>query len=78
MWKYLKSFFITEPKNSINPNSLSPIPPNKFINFARDKSEVDEDKEPHKNIYEFRAWERSIKQRKQQKDYSDWYDYFNH
>ncbi len=74
----MKSFIWTEQSNSINPNSMCPIPENKFLNFARCKSETNDDKETHKNIYEFRAWERSIKQNKQLKDYQDWYDYFNH
>tara|TARA_R100000781_G_C4051986_1_gene117944 strand:+ start:627 stop:863 length:237 start_codon:yes stop_codon:yes gene_type:complete len=78
MIKYLKSFIWTEQSNSINPNSMSPIPENKFLNFARDKIDDDDDNETHKNIYEFRAWERSIKQKKQLKDYAEWYDYFNH
>ncbi len=67
-----------EQKNSLNPNSMSPIPQNRFVNYARELVEKDEDKEPHKTIYGFKKWERSQKQRKQQADYNKWYDYFNH
>ena len=57
---------------------MSPLPDNRFINFARDKNKTDDSNVPHKNIYEYRAYERSFKQKKQQKDYAEWYDYFNH
>ena len=78
MWKYIKSFIFLEEKSSINPNSMSSLPDNRFINFARDKNKPDESEVPFKNIYEWKAYERSFKQKKQQKDYRDWYDYFNH
>ena len=74
----MKSFIWTEQTNSINPNSMSPIPNNKFINFARDKGKNYDDEETYKTIYEFRAWERSIKPNKKLKTRDDWYDYFNH
>jgi hypothetical protein len=38
---------------TINPNSMSPLPQNRFNNLARIKGEVDEDKEPYDNIYDF-------------------------
>ena len=69
----------TKEKNTITPNSMSPVPKNRFINYARDINEdKNESNEPNKTIYGFRKWERSQKQRRQQKDYIDWYDYFNH
>tara|TARA_R110002012_G_scaffold316436_1_gene531382 strand:- start:6231 stop:6473 length:243 start_codon:yes stop_codon:yes gene_type:complete len=80
MWSFIKWAVGVREKeiNSINPNSMSPLPSNKFVNYARDIEVNNDDKEPHKNIYEYKAFERSMKQKKQQKDYSDWYDYFNH
>lgn len=64
--------------NSLTHNSMAKLPENKFINLARDIKLPYDDKEPHKDIYEFKSFERSLKQKKQQKDYSKWYDYYNH
>lgn len=79
MWKYLKSFIWNEPKNSINPNSMSPLPSSRFINYARSRAKINEDNEPHDDYYHLKRMERiygkSMKQRKQQETY---YDYFNH
>ena len=66
-----------EQKNSINPNSFSPVPKNRFINYARDKGKDDDDSEPHKNIYEYKQWERSQKQKFQQKQYFNFERYFD-
>tara|TARA_R110002012_G_scaffold311295_1_gene520710 strand:+ start:16 stop:255 length:240 start_codon:yes stop_codon:yes gene_type:complete len=79
MWSFIKWAVGVRPeKQSLTHNSMGKLPESTFINYARDKADVDDDKETHKNIYEFRAWERSVKQNKQLKDYQDWYDYFNH
>jgi hypothetical protein len=71
-----------EPTNSINPNSMSPIPKNKFVNYARAVEPNDDDDVPHQTIYHLKRMERiygkSIKRKKQQADYNKWYDYFNH
>ena len=42
MWEWIKSWFIGE-KNTINPNSMSPIPKGRFFNYLICKAEVDED-----------------------------------
>lgn len=68
-----------EDENSITPNSMSPLPTKKFINYARTiNDDKNESNEPNKTIYGFKKWERSQKQKKQQDDYNKWYDYFNH
>lgn len=66
-----------EQKNSINPNSMSPVPKNRFINYARDKGDNNDDDVPNKNIYEFKKWERSQKQKFQQKQYFNFEKYFD-
>ena len=45
MWEWIKSWFINETTetNTINPNSMSPIPKGKFFNYVISKAEVDED-----------------------------------
>lgn len=45
MIKWLISIFRSEETNTINPNSLSPLPPNKFFNYLIQKADVDEDDE---------------------------------
>lgn len=68
-----------EPKNSINPNSMGTIPNDKFINFARTKEEIDEDKEPHSDIYHLKRMERLYgKSKKRKQQYESYYDYLNH
>lgn len=57
---------------TITPNSMSPIPKNKFLNFARivrdSPNKVDE-------IKDFDLYGKSIKQKLAQEHY---YDYYNH
>ena len=43
---------------TINPNSMSPLPKNRFNNLARIKGEVDEDPEPYDNIYHYQRIQR--------------------
>ncbi len=77
-WIYWAMGYTNKEKNSINHNSFGKMPENKFINYARDIGDNDDDEEPHKNIYEYKTFERSLKQKHQQKSYSKYYDYFNH
>jgi len=68
-----------EPKNTLNPNSMSPVPKNRFINYARSKEDVDEDKEPHQSIYDLKRMERLYgKSKKRKSQLESYYDYFNH
>ena len=54
LWKwYGGSLGDNEETATINPNSMSPLPPNRFNNLARIKGEVDEDCEPYDNIYHY-------------------------
>ena len=63
MWSFIKwAVGVREEKNSMTHNSMGKLPENKFIN----------------NIYEYKTFERSLKQKNQQKMYSKYYDYFNH
>jgi hypothetical protein len=79
MWSFIKwAVGVREEKNSMTHNSMSKLPDNKFINYARDIGENNDDVEPHKNIYEYKTFERSLKQKNQQKMYSKYYDFFNH
>ena len=84
MWSYIKSFFIAEDTQSICPNSLSPLPSNKFINYARTKAEVVEDIVPDRNYYHFKRMERLAtkryieRKRERRKSTQEWYDFFNH
>lgn len=54
---------------SINPNSMSPVPKNKFINFAREKS---------KNIDDIPTFKMYGKSKKQKKALDSYYDFYNH
>jgi len=54
---------------SINPNSMSPVPKNKFINFARVKS---------KNIDDIPTFKMYGKSKKQKRALDSYYDYYNH
>lgn len=68
-----------EPTNTINPNSMSPIPKNKFVNYARTKEPVDEDVEPHQSIYELKRMERLYgKSQKRKSQLEKYYDYYNY
>ncbi len=78
MIRYIKSYFWEYEFNSLTPHSMAPIPKNKFINFAREKAIDDSSEETHKNIYEFRAWERKIKIQNQIHDLEDLVDQLNH
>lgn len=70
---------VREPKNTINPNSMSPIPTNKFVNYARTKAEVVEDDEPHHNIYHLKRMERLYgKSQKRKSQLEKYYDYYNY
>lgn len=81
MWSWIKWAVGVREKPeeaTITPNSMSPLPKRKFINYARDINDNDDDKEPHKNIYEFKNWERkSLKQKQQMKSYFDFEKYFD-
>jgi len=48
---------------TINPNSMSPLPKNRFNNLARIKGEVDEDNEPHQDIYQYHRMKRLKRKR---------------
>lgn len=79
MWSFIKwAVGVREKNNTINPNSMGIIPDDKFINYARDVVKNNDDNETHKNIYEYKTFERSLKQKNQQKEYSKYYDFFNH
>ncbi len=59
LWKwYGGSLGDNEEKATINPNSMSPLPLNRFNNLARIKGEVDEDPEPHKDVYQYHRMKR--------------------
>lgn len=77
-WIYWAIGIREEKSNTITPNSMYTLPDDKFINYARDIAKSPDMKEPHKNIYEYKTFERSLKQKHQQKQYSKYYDYFNH
>jgi hypothetical protein len=80
MWSFIKWAIGVREKevNTLTHNSMGKLPENKFINYARDIGKPKDDEEPHKNIYEFKHFERSLKQKQQRKSYSQYYDYFNH
>lgn len=77
-WLYWAIGVREKQNNSITPHSMGKIPEQKFINYARDIVKNNDDVEPHKNIYEYKTFERSLKQKNQQKMYSKYYDFFNH
>lgn len=64
---------VRDDKQSINPNSMSPLPKHKFINYARTKEKVVEDNEPHQSIYHLKRMERlygkSQRRKQQQAEY---------
>jgi hypothetical protein len=67
------------PTNTINPNSMSPLPKNRFVNYARKLRKVDEDNEPHSDIYHLKRMERLYgKSKKRKKQLDTYYDYYNH
>ena len=85
MWSFIKSFFITEETQSITPNSMSPLPNKKFINYARIKEPLNECENPHTDYYHYKRMERlatkrylNRKKERRKKTQKDWYDYFNH
>ena len=70
---------VREPKNTINPNSMSPIPANRFVNYARTKAKVVEDDEPHHSIYDLKRMERLYgKSQKRKSQLEKYYDYYNY
>ena len=50
MLKWIKSFFIEE-TNSLCPNSLAPMPKNKFHNYALKQRDHNDCEEPNKTIW---------------------------
>ena len=52
MLNWIKSFFIEEETNSLCPNSLAPMPKNKFHNYAIVQCEHDDCEEPNKTIWD--------------------------
>ena len=81
MWSFIKWAIGVrkEPENSINPNSMSPLPKHKFINYARAKAETDDDIEPHQTIYDLKRMERLYgKSQKRRSQLEKYYDYYNH
>jgi hypothetical protein len=84
MWSFIKSFFITEETQSITPNSMSPLPHKKFINYARAKGDVYECDAPHRDYHHYKRMERlatkryNARKRERRKKTQDWYEYFNH
>lgn len=78
MIRYIKSYFWDYEFNTLTPNSMSPLPKNKFINFAREKAKDDSSEETHKNIYEFKSWEKKNKIKNQIQDLEAIVDQLNH
>ena len=81
MWSWIKCAIgmRKEDTQSINPNSMSPIPKRKFINYAREKGKADDVEEPHSDIYHLKRMERLYgKSKKRQKQMDTYYDYYNH
>ncbi len=79
MLKYIRSFFYTEEKPTININSLSPLPSNRFMNYASCRLPDNDDPVPHDTIYHLKRMERLYgKSQKRKKQFSSYYDYFNH
>lgn len=54
---------------TITPNSMSPLPKHKFINFARTIAE---------NVDDIPVFQRYGKSKKQKKALESYYDYYNH
>lgn len=76
---------VREPTNTINPNSMSPVPKNKFVNYARKVGKVDEDSEPHISHIHLKRMERlygkSQRRKQQQEEYEKYekiFDKFNY
>jgi len=84
MWSWIKwAIGVREKETDIlNHNDMSPLPKNKYVNYARTKALLDEDDEPHKTIYDIKKLERlygkSQKRKQQKQQYESWYEYFNH
>lgn len=60
MIKWIKSFFFVE-TNSLCPNSLAPMPYNKFHNYAIEKRQHDDSPEPNKTIWDVFDFEKKCK-----------------
>ena len=70
---------VREEKQTINPNSMSPLPKHRFVNYARTKEPVDEDVEPHQSIYHLKRMERLYgKSQKRKSQLEKYYDYYNY
>ena len=84
MWSFIKSLFITPDSQTITPNSMSPLPVKKFVNYARLIADVDECEEPHVDFPHYNRMDRlarrrySSRKKERRKHTQDWYDYFNH
>tara|TARA_R110002020_G_scaffold181364_2_gene376195 strand:- start:4472 stop:4765 length:294 start_codon:yes stop_codon:yes gene_type:complete len=71
LWKLYGGGLAEEEEATITPNSMSPLPPNKFNNLARIKAEVDEDIEPYDNIYHYHRIQRLMRKNKRIKEIID-------
>jgi hypothetical protein len=80
MWSFIKWAIGVRPeKQSLTHNSMGILPESTFINYARDKAELDEDEEPHSSIYHLKRMERLYgKSQKRKSQFNSYYDYFNH
>ena len=78
MIKYIQSFFWDIEKPSMNPNSMSPIPKNRFINYARYKGNDSDSKEPNKTIWDYKKWEKEQGYKAQIIDLERLIDLLNH
>tara|TARA_R110002012_G_scaffold160928_1_gene323015 strand:+ start:1438 stop:1728 length:291 start_codon:yes stop_codon:yes gene_type:complete len=68
LWSLYGGSLGDDEEATITPNSMSPLPPNKFNNLARIKGEVDEDCEPYDNIYHYQRIQRLMRKSKRLKE----------
>ena len=63
--KYIKSFYWSDiyDKPTLTPHSFTPLPRYKLNQLIRDIEPNNDDKEPNKNIWEFKKWFRKIDER---------------
>tara|TARA_R100000734_G_C3319236_1_gene114706 strand:- start:4502 stop:4738 length:237 start_codon:yes stop_codon:yes gene_type:complete len=78
MIRYITSYFYEYEFNTLTPNSMYKLNKNKFVNFARELVPNEDDHEPHKNIYEFKQWERKNKAILQIQELEKIVDQLNH
>ena len=78
MIRYLTSYFYDYEFNTLTPNSMYILPKNKFVNFAREKVESDDDEEPNKTIWDFKKWEKEQGYKTQISRFEALIDQLNH